>query len=38
MSNYGVIALRMIKLMLGGRRAARREARLLVSGKTDTAI
>ena len=34
----GVIALRMMKLMLGGRRAARREARLMVSEKIDTAL
>jgi hypothetical protein len=33
-----VIALRMIKLMLGGKRAARREARLMVSEKIDTAL
>jgi hypothetical protein len=33
----GVIALRMMKLMLGGRRAARREARLMVSEKIDSA-
>ena len=33
-----VIALRMMKLMLGGRRAARREARLMVSEKIDTAV
>ena len=30
-----VIALRMMKLMLGGKRAARREARLMVSEKID---
>jgi hypothetical protein len=34
----GVIALRMMKLMFGGRRAARREARLMVSEKVDTAV
>lgn len=34
----GVISLRMMKLMLGGRRAARREARLMVSEKIDTAL
>ena len=34
----GVIALRMMKLMLGGRRAARREARLMVSEKIDAAV
>jgi len=34
----GVIALRMMKLMLGGRRAARREARLMVTEKIDTAV
>jgi hypothetical protein len=34
----GVIALRMMRLMLGGRRAARREARLMVSEKIDTAL
>ena len=34
----GVIALRMMKLMFGGRRAARREARLMVSEKIDTAV
>jgi hypothetical protein len=33
-----VIALRMMKLMLGGRRAARREARLMVSEKIDAAV
>jgi len=33
----GVIALRMIKLTFGGRRAARREARLMVSEKIDAA-
>jgi hypothetical protein len=33
----GVIALRMTKLMLGGKRAARREARLMVSEKIDAA-
>ena len=32
----GVIALRMTKLMLGGKRAARREPRLMVSEKFDT--
>jgi hypothetical protein len=34
----GVIGLRMLKLMLGGRRAARREARLMVSEKIDSAV
>jgi hypothetical protein len=34
----GVIALRMIKLMLGGRRAARRKARLMVSEKIGTVV
>ena len=34
----GVIALRMMKLMLGGRRMSRREARLMVSEKIDTAV
>jgi hypothetical protein len=33
----GVIALRMTRLMLGGKRAARREVRLMVSEKIDTA-
>jgi hypothetical protein len=33
----GVIALRMMKLMLGGRRA-RREAKLMVSEKIDAAV
>ena len=33
----GVIALRMIRLMFGGRRVARREARLMVSEKIDAA-
>ncbi|WP_246173978.1 hypothetical protein [Bradyrhizobium paxllaeri] len=33
-----VIALRMMKLMLGGKRAARREARLMVNEKIDTAL
>jgi hypothetical protein len=33
----GVIGLRMTKLMLGGKRAARREARLMVSEKIDAA-
>ena len=33
----GVIALRMIKLTFGGRRAARREARLMVSEKIGAA-
>ncbi|MCA6120154.1 hypothetical protein J6524_35765 [Bradyrhizobium sp. WSM 1738] len=33
----GVIALRMTKLMLGGKRAARRAARLMVSEKIDAA-
>src|SRR5262245_2444228 len=33
-----VIALRMMKLMLGKRRAARREARLMVSEKIDAAL
>jgi hypothetical protein len=33
-----VIALRMMRLMLSGRRAARREARLMVSEKIDTAL
>ena len=33
-----VIALRMMKLMLGGKRAARREARLMVSEKIDAAF
>ena len=32
-----VIALRMMKLMLGSKRAARREARLMVSEKIDAA-
>jgi hypothetical protein len=32
-----VIALRMMKLLLGGKRAARREARLMVSEKFHTA-
>jgi hypothetical protein len=34
----GVIALRMTKLMLGGKRAARREARLMVSEKIDASV
>jgi hypothetical protein len=34
----GVIGLRVMKLMLGGRRAARREARLMVSEKIDAAV
>ena len=34
----GVIALRMTKLMLGGKRAARREARLMVSEKIDVSV
>jgi hypothetical protein len=33
-----VIALRMMKLMLGSKRAARREARLMVSEKVDAAF
>lgn len=33
----GVIALRMMKLMFGGRRDARREARLMVSEKIEAA-
>jgi hypothetical protein len=33
----GVVALRMMKLMLGGRRA-RREAKLMVSDKIDAAV
>lgn len=33
-----VIAMRMIKLTLGGSRAARREARLMVSEKIDAAV
>ena len=33
-----VIALRMMKLMLGGRRAARREARLMVSEKIGASV
>jgi hypothetical protein len=33
-----VIALRMMKLMLGSKRAARREARLMVSEKIDAAL
>jgi hypothetical protein len=33
-----VIALRMMKLMLGGKRASRREARLMVSEKIDAAL
>jgi hypothetical protein len=33
-----VIALRMMKLMLSGKRAARREARLMVSEKIDAAL
>ena len=34
----GVIALRMTKLMLGGKRAARREAQLMVSEKIDASV
>ena len=34
----GVIALRMTKLMLGGKRAARQEARLMVSEKIDASV
>ena len=34
----GVIGLRMMKLMLSGKRAARREARLMVSEKVDAAV
>ena len=33
-----VIALRMMKLMLSGKRAARREARLMVNEKVDAAL
>lgn len=33
-----VIALRMMKLMLSGKRAARREVRLMVSEKVDAAL
>jgi hypothetical protein len=33
-----VIALRMMKLMLSGKRAARREARLMVNEKIDAAL
>jgi len=33
----GVIALRMMRLMLGGRRAARREAQLMVTEKVSAA-